>query len=400
MSTAVELTDFSSALAERHPDGSALQEHLSISSRPPVQRLNTERTVVEPIPHDAVDKALGEEAKSVPAVVDPADAIAGAQTPVIASTTYPPISESEVGISVVEPPSESIAGWNGGATGALIPAIEKAFNIGYARVAILFISTFMGYAFAAVVAGAVSRRIGFGRALCLSVVIELVGVIALVNAINCSQQLGLCNAYFAILHNPLLYTGVLHGIYGLGAFASPLVATAMITRGVPYHLFYLTNLGMNVPVLGIVWFAFRDLQELPSRPEDVVPAGGASFRDTLKSRSVWTLSIFLMLYVGAEESVGGWIVSYVIEVRKGSPEGASWVASSFYLGIAIGRIALPALNTWLGERRAIFIYLALAVALEAVAWACLCSHRLRPQPRSSGSRSRHATRRRSRWADA
>lgn len=30
-----------------------------------------------------------------------------------------------------------------------------------------------------------------------------------------------------------MYTGILHGIYGLGAFASPLVATAMVTHGVP-----------------------------------------------------------------------------------------------------------------------------------------------------------------------
>lgn len=38
-------------------------------------------------------------------------------------------------------------------------------------------------------------------------------------------------------------------------------------------------------------------------------------------------------------------------------------------GLAIGRIALPALNTFIGERRAIFIYLTIAIALEAVAWA-------------------------------
>lgn len=46
------------------------------------------------------------------------------------------------------------------------------------------------------------------------------------------RQLGLCNAYFAALDNPLLWTGVLHGIYGLGAFASPQVATVMVTRNI------------------------------------------------------------------------------------------------------------------------------------------------------------------------
>ena len=37
---------------------------------------------------------------------------------------------------------------------------------------------------------------------------------------------------------------------------------------------------------------------------------------------------------------GGWIVSYVLEVRKGTPEGASWVASSFYLGEPSARLGL------------------------------------------------------------
>lgn len=65
---------------------------------------------------------------------------------------------------------------SGGATGALIPYIEEAYNIGYARVAILFVSTFLGYATAAAASGTLARKIGFGRALLVAVAIELVGV--------------------------------------------------------------------------------------------------------------------------------------------------------------------------------------------------------------------------------
>lgn len=58
---------------------------------------------------------------------------------------------------------------------------------------------------------------------------------------------------------------------------------------------------MNVPVFALVWFAFRDLQALPAHPtEPQVSAGSTdhSLRDTLKSKTVWILAIFLMLYVG------------------------------------------------------------------------------------------------------
>ncbi|KAH9850829.1 MFS general substrate transporter [Lenzites betulinus] len=281
-----------------------------------------------------------------------------------------------------------LAGWNGGSTGALLPVIESNYNISYARVSVLFVSTFLGYVVAAAGTGALSRRVGYGHAMLISVIVELAG-----NIINSSQQknfglmcfayfvigiafatqLGLCNAYFAILNKPLMWTGILHGIYGLGAFASPLVATAMVSRGVPYHFFYTTNVAMNIPVFALAWLAFRNLQALPQLPNERTSAEGAPItsgvlRATLRSRAVWTLAIFLMLYVGAEESIGGWIVSYILEVRKGSPEGASWVASCFYLGIALGRIFLPPLNVLMGERRAVLVYLLFAIALECVAW--------------------------------
>lgn len=58
----------------------------------------------------------------------------------------------------------------------MIPYIEKAFGIGYIQVSLLFVCTFVGYIAAAVVAGPLSRKVGFGHALCIAVLIELVGV--------------------------------------------------------------------------------------------------------------------------------------------------------------------------------------------------------------------------------
>ncbi len=69
---------------------------------------------------------------------------------------------------------------SGGSTGAMIPYIERAYNINYAHVSILFVSTFVGYALAAAAAGPLSRRVGFGHALCISIIVELMGVCFLV----------------------------------------------------------------------------------------------------------------------------------------------------------------------------------------------------------------------------
>ena len=58
----------------------------------------------------------------------------------------------------------------------MIPYIESVYRINYAHVSVLFVSTFLGYVVAAVGAGPLSRRIGFGHALCMSAMIELAGV--------------------------------------------------------------------------------------------------------------------------------------------------------------------------------------------------------------------------------
>ncbi|KAI0312537.1 MFS general substrate transporter, partial [Amylostereum chailletii] len=267
------------------------------------------------------------------------------------------------------------------------------FNIGYARVSVLFIATFVGYLAAAPSTGMIVRRLGYGRAYCLATIIVLIG-----NFINCSQhsnfnlmcfgyfvvgngfanQLGIGHAYFAILRRPLLYMGFLHGTFSLGAFASPLVATVMTSHGLPFNYFYFTSLGMGIFALLSIWLAFRRLTVLPVQPDEIALGPQTAF-SVLKMRPVWSIAVFLLLYVGAEDSIGGWIVTYARTVRHATPTTASWISSSFYLGkplstslpscLAIGRITLPSLNLILGERRAVFIYLLVALALEAVAWA-------------------------------
>lgn len=68
-----------------------------------------------------------------------------------------------------------------------------------------------------------------------------------------------------------------------------------------YNLFYTTNVAMNIPILVLIFIAFRQLRALPPHPtEQVISASeqGPTFKDVLKHRAVWSLSIFLMLYVG------------------------------------------------------------------------------------------------------
>lgn len=40
-------------------------------------------------------------------------------------------------------------------------------------------------------------------------------------------------------------------------------------------------------------------------------------RSALKTRVAWISALFLLIYVGIEVSLGGWIVQFMLEVRHG-----------------------------------------------------------------------------------
>ena len=72
-----------------------------------------------------------------------------------------------------------------------------------------------------------------------------------------------------------------------------------------------------------------------------------------------------------EVTIGGWIVTYIIQVRGGGPS-SGYVSSGFFGGLTFGRVALLWVNNKVvlslsksngrltgfkvGERRAIFLY--------------------------------------------
>src|SRR4029078_9239349 len=64
-----------------------------------------------------------------------------------------------------------------------------------------------------------------------------------------------------------------------------------------------------------------------------------------RSPILWLFSILLLLYVGVEVGTGGWIATYMQITAQFIPQTAALVASGYYLGITIGRIAAGGLGT-------------------------------------------------------
>jgi fucose permease len=57
----------------------------------------------------------------------------------------------------------------------------------------------------------------------------------------------------------------------------------------------------------------------------------STFRQILSLKTVHLLAFFILVYVGVEVTIGGWIVTYIIDVRGGGPS-SGYVSAGFFGG--------------------------------------------------------------------
>lgn len=75
------------------------------------------------------------------------------------------------------------------------------------------------------------------------------------------------------------------------------------------------------------------------------------------ARVTWLCAIFFLGYVGIEVALGGWIVKFMLEVRKGGDFASGMTATGFWMGITVGRLVLGFVTPRIGEKLAIAVRL-------------------------------------------
>ncbi|KAJ6595848.1 MFS general substrate transporter [Mycena vulgaris] len=280
-----------------------------------------------------------------------------------------------------------IAGWNDGSSGPLIPRIQKVYNAGFMLVSLTFVLASVGFIAGALINMHWTDKIGFGKmivfgALCqaISYCIQapappfpLFVLSFTINGVGIAIQNAQTNAYVAsIKHNPELYMGMLHASYGAGALSSPLVATQFAQMN-HWSFHYLVSLGLalaNVISLTLI-FRFRTQDEclvlVGESAGETSTSDHSNFRQILSLKTVHLLAFFTLMYVGVEVTIGGWITTYIIQVRGGGAS-AGYISSGFFGGIMVGRLALLWLNKKIGEQRVMYLYVGLAMGLEFIVW--------------------------------
>ncbi|KAI0760315.1 MFS general substrate transporter [Fomes fomentarius] len=285
-----------------------------------------------------------------------------------------------------------LAGWNDGTTGPLLPRMQTVYHVNFALVSLIFVCNCIGFIVGAVANPWLFDRFGFGKVMVLGSVTQVIGyaleapappfpvfVLGYVaNGFGIALQDAGANGFVASLkENASAKMGILHAIYGAGALAAPLAAT-QFSQLTHWSFHYLVSLGISVSntILLIVIFRFKDqdtcLTEIGQPPahdtsQEGSDANNNKYKAMFRQPAMHLMALFILIYVGVEVTLGGWIVTYVIDLRHGGPS-SGYIASGFFGGLTFGRVALLWVNQKLGERRAIFLYGVLAIGLELVVW--------------------------------
>ncbi|KAI0642586.1 MFS general substrate transporter [Trametes meyenii] len=280
-----------------------------------------------------------------------------------------------------------VNGWNDATTGPMLPRIQERYNVGFAVVSLIFVFGAAGFLSGACANVFLTDRFGFGKVLFMGSLFQIGAyamlapggpfplmcaaffVVGFTLAVQAAQATG----YVASLKKDSnTKMGFLHGSYGLGALISPLVATEFAKSPKYWSFHYIISAGLYVANTVVLWAIFRG-----RRQEEVMRDEGEKgsdsdnvsnkFRQMMGNKDVHFMSVFSLIYVGIEVTMGGWSVTYILEKRQAGPS-AGYISSGFFGGLMLGRILLLWFNKKIGERQALFLYAVLVIALEITVW--------------------------------
>lgn len=280
-------------------------------------------------------------------------------------------------------------GLNDSAPGALIPYIEKQYNIGYALVSMIFVANAIGFLAAAPCTHILEQRLGRSRTYMVAELAICAAFIALVCAppfpvlvvaflpigFGLATALSLNNVFCANLANGTMALGILHGSYGIGGTLGPLIATAIASHTEKWSLFYFVTLGMaaiNIALVSWTFWSYED--EIAamhiSQPSDTSTEdhSHAGMLRGIKNRVTVLGALFIFAYQGAEVSISGWIVSFLVTYRHGNLADVGYVSAGFWAGITVGRFLLSHPAQRLGEKVFVIIAIAGALGFQLIVW--------------------------------
>ncbi|KAI0642585.1 MFS general substrate transporter [Trametes meyenii] len=200
-----------------------------------------------------------------------------------------------------------VNGWNDATSGPLIPRIQQQYNLGFAIVSLILVFNAVGFLSGAVANVYLTDWLGFGKVLVLGSLFQTIAYAMLAPA----------------------------GPFPLMYFAFFCIGLSLVVQAASVYAEVMADEGETNPVAD--------------------GADTSKFKQMMGNKQVHFLSVFALIYVGIEVTIGGWSVTYILEERRGNAN-SGYISAGFFGGKKIG------------ERRALFLYALLVIGLKVTVW--------------------------------
>jgi fucose permease len=239
--------------------------------------------------------------------------------------------------------------------------MESYYHISYTLISLVFVGTAIGFILAAFFTDTVLSKIGRAKTLILAELFQLSAYIILVCTppyplvviaffflgYGAAINLALNNVYCANTHPSSVILGLAHGSYGVGGIVAPVIGTAIVSRGILWSRFYFLTVGLRLCCIAFSAFAFWSYEEdseqhlltaleMTASRQRATEDTASKLKDlklALKNKVTIFGALFIFAYQGAEVSISGWIISYLINYRDGDPTKVGYVTAGFWVSI-------------------------------------------------------------------
>ncbi|KNG51613.1 mfs general substrate transporter [Stemphylium lycopersici] len=265
-------------------------------------------------------------------------------------------------------------GINDSVVGALIPYMESYYHISYSIMSLVFVGNAIGFISAAFFTDTILGKIGRAKTLVSAETTQFFFL-----GYGAAMNLALNNVYCANTHPPSVILGLAHGSYGVGGIVAPIIGTAIASHGIIWSRFYFLLVGLRLCCIAFAAWSFWSFKE---DSEDTLLEATTS-RQTATEEAVSKLrnlklalknkvtifgALFIFAYQGAEVSISGWFISYLINYRNGDPARVGYVTAGFWGGITLGRFVLTHAAPKIGEKNFVVILTLGTIGLQLLAW--------------------------------
>ena len=269
------------------------------------------------------------------------------------------------------------------------PSFAAEREVSLSALGYLLAAGAFGFIIASIFSGHLITWLGVGRLLAaasFTTALSLIGIwfftswwllllIALLLGIGGGCIDGGLNNYAAATTSPRVLTW-LHGCYGIGATAGPLLMTTILASGQPWSLGYLIVGGTQL-LLGLAFLWSSGLWTTHAPPEQHTVRSRVGLRTTLSRPIVWLNALLFAIYAGLEASAGQWAYTLFTVGRSIEPATAGHWIALYWGGLTVGRFVAGALAMrftprallWSGSLGALVG--AALVALPGMPWASM-----------------------------